>query len=360
MGLTKTEYERMLKMYEVARSEISKLKDKPIFLTFPNPNFINGKISCLIDTILEGSEEVKLTKLTIKVLCPPVRPGILPVRRPGSQRLPYSENTCQIYKERLQRAILTQKTYQSKEGVAGYALLKVQRTAIPATPASLEVVKKNSDEDLPYLPIQSLLERVNDAIEGSDYITNVKSGSPKFEVETVFMDNVVVRLSEMNNDMIRVEVQKPSAIRSLVNNGTERIKKIGGTFKKAIGMNTSAEPVRTQNKQQNIVISPTGIKDVSLIEAFEMINEIYNDEPASRTIVKNKKFVVRITPKRNGQTITIDGLVDNVDYADSESITLQFVPENKDVFLKLSNRDVITIANVELQMFSYVDLEVTT
>lgn len=350
MFLTKTEYEGMLNMYGVAPSveAPSVLKGKPIFLIFPNPNYINGKIFCLIDTILKGSEEVKLT---IKVW-----------------------NTNKIYKDRLQRAISSQKTYQNKEGVAGYALLQVRPTAIPATAATLEVVKKISGE-VPYEqiadePIQStgdiaeVLTKVNAALSETDYTTNVIPGSPTIRVANVIMDNVQLTLSEMKNDMIRVEVQKPWVIRSLVKNGTdwvqEGINTIGGRVKKALGVKIPARAVRTQNEQRNIVISPTGIKDVSLIEAFEEIaalsNEKFEPRSTTRTIVGNKEEpFVNITNKRTGEEIR--GRVTYLDYDPRrESITLQFVPNDTKVLLELSNTDKISIANMEFQMYSYMDI----
>ena len=355
--LTKTDYERMLKMYGVAAR--IELKDKPILLIFPNVNVNNPSILCIIVYILELSEGVKLF---IEARCP----------RQVERRLFSSNNTCQTYKDKLKNDIDRQINYQVDQGDAANALLILLRTKIPATPATLEVVKKDSgaqqattDENIG--GIREVSDKVNAALAGTEYTTKVTPARPLIEEKIAILEDAKVALSETKNGKIHVKLRKQERIRSLVNNivdkGKERISKVGETVKKITGMKRPAKPVATRNSQQrNLIVTNEGNKYVSFEKALRTVEQLTNEsyesyETITRAIVIKKKMNYVTITKRNGKEIKGRLTRGNLEYdAGNESLAFVFIPDNSDNLLELSGMDEnVSIANVQFRSFSYDD-----
>ena len=357
--LTKTDYERMLKMYGVAAR--IELTDKPILLIFPNVNVNNPSILCIIVKIIEGSEEVKLI---IEALCP----RQVPVRR--KRLFSSNDNTCQTYKNKLKDAIKKQIDYQRDEGGAANVLLELLRTKIPATPATLEVVKKNSgaEEELATTDkniggISEVSDKVNAALVGTEYTTKVTPASPMIEEKIAIIEDAQVTLSETKNGKIHVKLQIQSAIRSLVNDivdrGKEGINKVGETVTKITGMKRPAKPVMIRNSQQrNVIVTNEGTKDVSFKKALKttegLLKESYDNGVALDSIKKKMNYAT-IT-RRNGTEIIGKLTGDNEYDAGNESLEFDIVPNNSDSLLELSKtNEIVSIAKVKFQSFSYDD-----
>jgi hypothetical protein len=358
--LTKTDYERMLKMYGVAG--LIELKNKPILLIFPNVNFNNPSILCIIVNILKGSEEVKLI---IEARCP------RPVQEQKKRLFSSNNNTCQTYKNKLNDAIKKQIVYQREEGGAANVLLELLRTKIPATPATLEVVKKNSGaEELATTDenIEGIRDKVNAALAGTEYTTKVTPASPMIEEKIAIIEDVEALISETKNGKIHVKLRNRSGIRSLVNDivekGKEGINKVGETVTKITGMKRPAKPVMIKNSQQrNLIVTNEGNKYVSFKKALKTIeglsSESYDNGVALDSIKKKMNYA---TITRQNGTEIIGRLTGDSEYdavignesLDFEFVLFEFVPKNSNILLELSKTDeIVSIAKVKFQSFSY-------
>ena len=348
-------------MYGVAAR--IELKNKPILLIFPNVNVNNPSILCIIVNILEGSEEVKLI---IEARCP----SQVPVRR--KRLFSSNDNTCQTYKNKLKDAIKKQIVYQREEGGAANVLLELLRTKIPATPATLEVVKKNSgaEEELATTDkniggISEVSDKVNAALVGTEYTTKVTPASPMIEEKIAIIEDAQVTLSETKNGKIHVKLQIQSAIRSLVNDivdrGKEGINKVGETVTKITGMKRPAKPVMIRNSQQiNVIVTNEGSKYVSFKKALKttegLLKESYDNGVALDSIKKKMNYA---TITRQNGTEIIGRLTGDNEYdavIGNESLDFDVVPYNSDSLLELSKTDeIVSIAKVKFQLFSYDD-----